>query len=254
MTIIAGNTALPNNFINQYPSNSVERKVIDILSSSNQVYRYESINQLKLELELRANVVSASRELFYSGLAFRTFRNSVCNPAYWNRNADGGFSSKDGVPSSEAIRDIFRNGSRYGTECATAIVIVYFKAVLNVFPHEVFNRIFPRVHLMNWQQLDNDLRIGYFRNPIDYLPGDCRYVRNPDVNPLTPEWQGENAIDLGNGFYYGHGIGIKTVDAIIAALNNNRRPGSTESAYLTDSVNRLGFMHLASLYYRFVST
>ncbi|AOT69050.1 protein-glutamine gamma-glutamyltransferase [Geosporobacter ferrireducens] len=253
MTIYAGNTTLPNDFVNQYPTNSVERKVIEILSSSNQVYRYQSLDHFKFELELRANVVSASRELFYSGLSFRTFRRSVCNPAYWNRDEDGGFSTKEGVPPSEAIRDIFRNGSRYGTECATAIVIVYFKAVLNVFPDEIFNRLFPRINLMNWQNLDNNLGISYFRNPIDYLPGDCRYVRNPDVNPSTPEWQGENAIDLGNGFYYGHGIGIKTIDGIIAALNQNRRPGATESAYLMNSVNRLDFVRLASLYNRFVS-
>ena len=57
---------------------------------------------------------------------------------------------------------------------------------------------------------------------MDYLPGDCRYFNNPDVDPLTPEWQGENAIDLSGGMYYGHGIGIKTADKIIEILNHNR--------------------------------
>lgn len=254
MTVFIGNTILPSAFIDQYPPNSTERKVIEILSSSNHTYRYESVNHLKVELDLRANIVKASRELFYSGIGFRTFRNSVCNPAYWIRNEDGGFTSRDDVPPSEAIEDIYKNGRRYGTECATAIIILYFKAVLNVFPRDVFNQLFPKIHLMNWQQLDSNLAIAYFRNPTDYLPGDCRYVKNPDVNPLTPEWQGENAIDLGNGLYYGHGIGIKTVNEIIAALNRNRRPGATESAYLMDSVNRLGFSRLASLYQRLVRT
>ena len=89
---------------------------------------------------------------------------------------------------------------------------------------------------------------------MDYLPGDCRYFNNPDVDPLTPEWQGQNAIDLSGGMYYGHGIGIKTADKIIEILNHNRIQDSTTSAYLMDMATRPGFMHLSFIYNKFQQT
>ncbi len=57
----------------------------------------------------------------------------------------------------------------------------------------------------------------------DYLPGDCVYLKNPDHDLATPEWQGENAILLGNNLFYGHGIGITTAQGIIDELNSNRK-------------------------------
>ena len=58
------------------------------------------------------------------------------------RTEEGGFLLKDGVKPSEAIKDIFVNSSLYGTECATAMVIVFYGAIVNVFPEEVFDRVF----------------------------------------------------------------------------------------------------------------
>lgn len=107
---------------------------------------------------------------------------------------------------------------------------------------------------MNWHSLDTNLReLGYLQEVADYLPGDRRYVRNPDVNPETPEWQGENVIDLSNGLYYGHGIGIGNVEEIIRELNKNRKKDSTISAYLIDSVSRPNFKRLYSIYNKFIS-
>ena len=105
---------------------------------------------------------------------------------------------------------------------------------------------------MNWQSLDKDLGIYLLRNPADYIPGDCRYFKNPDVNPLTPEWQGENAIDLGNGTYYGHGIGIKTAEEIIDALNSRRISEDSVSAYLMTSVTLLSFKYLNYKYNQYL--
>ncbi|MDD4495708.1 MAG: hypothetical protein PHV32_15450 [Eubacteriales bacterium] len=39
---------------------------------------------------------------------------------------------------------------------------------------------------------------------------------------LTPGWQGENAIYLGENRFYGHGAGIAKSDKIIRALNRHR--------------------------------
>ncbi|MCX8128802.1 MAG: protein-glutamine gamma-glutamyltransferase [Clostridia bacterium] len=235
-------------FTNKHQLAGLKRKIIEILYSSREVYRYDSENQLLFELSLRKNIIDASLALYRSRFSFKVFRKSVCNEDYWIRTEEGGFLLKDNAAPYDAIRDIYTNSFRYGTECSTAIVIIYYGALANLFPSGLFNDFFPKIYLMNWQHLDNRLGVTHQRKVIDYLPGDCRYFKNPDVDPLTPEWQGENAIDLGDGTYYGHGIGIKTVDGIIEALNRHRKEGSETPAYLVDSATRLNMRYLANVY------
>lgn len=235
----------------QYEKNSVERFIINILASSSERYSYDSLDQLKFELRLRREIIAASYELNQSGLNFAVFRKTKCNPAYWNRTADGGFVLKEGVKPSDAILDIFKNGSQYSTECATAMMIVYYGALLNVYSESLFNKSFSQIELMNWHRIDKLLReVGSMKQRDDYLPGDRRYFRNPDVSPLTPEWQGENVIDLGNGLYYGHGVGIQKANIIIELLNKNRSEGADESASLADSSGRPDFKKLGDIYQR----
>lgn len=253
MIVIAGNIIPLDRIVSEFQPNSMEMRIARIMAGSNQRYEYTSMEQFRFELRLRVAIIDASRGLLRSRIAFRVFRKAHCNEAFWELTPQGGFLLKSGVKPYDAIRDIFRNGHLYGTECATAIVIVYYGALTQVYPEELFNRVFSRIHLMNWMYLDRNMDIGYFENEADYLPGDCRYVKNPEVDPETPHWQGENAIDLGNGTYYGHGMGIRTMDEIIAILNRNRRPGATQSAYLLDSATRPNFKHLANIYNRFTA-
>lgn len=235
--------------IKDYSENSVERAVINTLSSSDEKYVYSSLNELKFELRMRSEIVKAAHELNKSGLSFEVFRESRCNPDYWKRHNDGGFELKPDVKASDAILDIFKNGSKYGTECATAMQIVYYKALLSIFPEDAFNKMFKGIYLMNWHRVSEQLRdIGVMHREKDYLPGDRRYFANPDVDPETPEWQGENVIDMGNGLYYGHGIGIRNADAIIDALNKNRKDGAQKEAYLMDSAARPDFKKLSALF------
>ena len=51
---------------------------------------------------------------------------------------------------------------------------------------------------MNWQHLDRDLGVRTYRNQLIFSRR-LQVFQNPDVDPLTPEWQGENAIDMGDG-------------------------------------------------------
>lgn len=240
-----------NELIRQYPSRSPEAQMIRQLSDSRAVYRYASIEELKFELDVRKNTVDAALALHRSRLAFRVFRQSRCNEAFWTRTEEGGFRLKSGVSPSSAIRDIYTNSHLYATECSTAIVIVFYKAILESIPEGLFNDLYREIYLMNWKSLDSDLYLRYFYSPPDYLPGDCRYIRNPDVNPLTPEWQGENVIYLGDELYYGHGIGIGTADLFIQALNRNRIRGSETSAYLMDDVTHPDYKALFGRYERY---
>lgn len=247
MIKIAGREIQANE-ITRYSAESIEMQIIKILASSGETYSYNSMEELNFELSLRREIIAAANGLYHGGMGFEIFRNSRCNPAYWNRTAEGGFKLKSGASPSGAILDIFNNGSQYGTECATAMVIVYYGALLNVFGKERFDELFSKIELMDWHHIDSRLKeIGLVKKFADYLPGDRRYFMNPDVDPLTPEWQGENVIDLNGRLYYGHGVGILNADTIIRMLNQNRDEDADEQAYLLDAAGRPDFKKLASL-------
>ena len=240
----------PDDSLNKgYPPMSLERQILDTLISSSTIYNYNSIDQLKFELRMRREIINAAEALFRSGMSFAVFRKSECNPVYWQRMDDGGFALRPGIKASDAIRDIFKNGDKYATECATAMVIIYYKALLEIFPEDIYNEMFPNIYLMDWSQIARELReIGWMQPAKDYLPGDRRYFDNPEVDPITPEWQGENVIDMDNGIYYGHGIGKHKADTFIKALNRRRKKDAEISAYLMDSAGRPNFKRLFDLY------
>jgi protein-glutamine gamma-glutamyltransferase len=246
MIIVSDN---PFQIINQYPNNSIEQYILTKMNESTEKYRYDSLEQLHFELKVRKEIINAAKKLNNSKFAFAIFHKSKCNPEYWTRTNNGGFRLNNGANPGSAINDIFINGDKYATECATAMLIVYYKALLDVLENSLFDRIFPEIYLMNWHSVDPLLRnISNLTKVKDFLPGDRGYFTNPDVDPKTPEWQGENVIILSSGMYYGHGIGINSAEEIIAELNNNRKNGATRSAYFLDSVGRLNFKKLFNIY------
>lgn len=246
MITISGSPPQLSEIVEEYPENSVERQLLNEMSQSTETYRYDTLEQLKFELSMRREIVNAARQLNASGMNFSVFHKSKANPDYWERTSNGGFLLKSGVKASDAIRDIFQNGSKYATECATAMVIVYYKALLEILPEETFNRLFPSIYLMNWHRLDPLLReVGAPKAVTDILLGDRGYFINPEVDPEVSELQGENVIILPGGLYYGHGIGITTAERIIRILNANRIEDATESAYfIEDSAARPDFKKL----------
>ncbi|MCL2634138.1 MAG: protein-glutamine gamma-glutamyltransferase [Oscillospiraceae bacterium] len=200
----------------------------------------------EFEKRLRTETVKAATDLKNSGMGFAIFENTRCNPDYWFRTDNGGWRLKSTAKPSEAITDIFTNGGAYATECATAMSIVYFKALLEVYGAEAFDNTFKGIYLMDW-----DIREPLLRSiatPVkvsEILPGDRAYFKNPDVDPKTPQWQGENVIVMGDGMYYGHGIGLADADYLIKSLNARRKPDSTRSAYMMSEVSRPDFKRLA---------
>ena len=247
--IILQNQPLAEAIVNEYPNNSIEKTILNQLITSTDTYRYDSLEQLKFELRLRKEIIKAANDLLHSQISFKIFQKSFCNPAYWQRKPDGGFALKEGVQPSDAIRDIFHNGDQYGTECATAMMIIYYKALLEVFQPDLFNRTFPDLYLMNWNGIAGPLReVGLMQSVNDFLPGDRRYFINPDVDPMKPEWQGENVIDMGDGQYYGHGIGKYNADIFIQSLNRRRKEDADESAYLMETAGKPNFKRLFQIY------
>ncbi len=248
MIQIDRNLITDDSVIRQYQTGSTKRQIADMMHNSDAVYTYASVKMLDFELSARREIVNASERLNNSFFTFKLFKDSTCNPAYWDRTQEGGFRLKKQANPHEAIRDILRNSRMYGTECATAIVIVFYLGLVEVMPPELFDRLFGDMYLMDWKYLDVDLGVRTYRGVKNSLPGDCLYFKNPDVNPDTPEWQGENAIELLNGYYYGHGIGIKTAESMIRELNRNRVHGSQNSAYLMDQIVKPDFRYLGNKY------
>ncbi|WP_240647182.1 protein-glutamine gamma-glutamyltransferase [Paenibacillus nanensis] len=227
----------------------LERKTLRRKMNSPVTYWYPDLDALVFELKLRTNIVQAARALYSSGVRFATFSRSRANPQFWIRTPDGGFLLRPGVPPAVAVSDIFNQGQMYAFECAGAIIIMLYKAVLESIGEAAFNRHFQGLFLRDWQT-DRDLQLTTSHNLNEVYAGDVLYFRNPDHHPSTPEWQGENVIMLDDNLYFGHGIGIGTAGDIIRQLNRARRPFSFVSAYLDDLVLRPNFEAVRMLMYR----
>ncbi|MBM7573376.1 protein-glutamine gamma-glutamyltransferase [Aquibacillus albus] len=238
-------TGMPFQLSDQWPSNSTEKLIIQQIQADPIVYSYQSIDELLFELKLRKNILVSARAMNQGHAQFAPFAKSYCNPEYWELTKNGGFQLKPGMLPSEAIQDIYKNSSLYGFECATAKVIIYYHAVLNSIGEQLFNQLFANLYLYSWH-FDPDLKIQTL-NTNHFIPGDVVYFNNPDVDPERSWWRGENAVVLGDGTYFGHGLGIRTADQIIQALNKRRKPESDQSAYLTNLVTRPSFSHLAKI-------
>ncbi len=217
--------------------------ILNLMEKSREVYRYDSMMQLEFELLLREEIIEAAKLLDRSGAQFASFETSKCNERYWTVTGEGGFELRPNVLPQTAIEDIFINGQKYAFECAVAIVIIYYKAVLESIDKRHFNQMFANLYLFSWKfDLDLDLNshIG-----TDFLPGDCVYFKNSDHDLRMPEWQGENAIVLNGNLYFGHGIGVTTSQGIINVLNTKRKKDSKISAFLLNQITRPNFRYLS---------
>lgn len=223
-----------------------EKRIVEEKERSPVTYRYGSVEELLFELRGRVLVARAAEALYASGAGFAVFSETRCNERYWERTDNGGFRLRPNVLPSEAVADIYENGHLYAFECATAIIIVFYKAVLDLIGPAIFNRRFADLYIRDWQY-DKDLRLILENDPNLAYTGDVLYFRNPEVDPAHMEWQGENAVILGNGLFFGHGMGIVTSGQIIASLNRNRRPGATRSAYLANEVLTIDYRDLYRL-------
>ncbi|RAU91410.1 protein-glutamine gamma-glutamyltransferase [Paenibacillus sp. YN15] len=212
-----------------------EAEIFWMKAGQRTVYRYASWEELGFELRTRVLLTEAAHALQTSGAQFAVFQDSRCNPRYWRRDEKGGFRLLENVTPAAGIRNIFQEGFLYAFECATAIVIVLYKGMLDSLGDGLFNLWFGGLLLYDWHY-DEDLRLVDSKKPEDAVPGDVQYFKNPDFSPDHPEWQGENVLLLLDGRYYGHGIGIRSGGEIIQALNRKRRPFSQASAYLMDLV------------------
>jgi protein-glutamine gamma-glutamyltransferase len=231
--------------IEMWESGSIESVIIKRMQEAKLIYSYQTLDELLFELNVRKNIINSAKEMSKGKAKFNIFKNSRGNPQYWELSNIGIFQLRRGTKPADAIRDIFINSSLYTFECATAIVMIYYYALLKIIGNPKFNAIFQNLILYSWH-LDFDYKIYTFYGK-HLLPGDVVYFDNPDVDSKTYWWRGQNVIDLGDGTYFGHGFGIRTNEEMIELLNEKRKPGSKNSAYLTNLITRPSFKDLALL-------
>ena len=144
------------------------------MAGNQEVYSFRTADELSFDLNLRVNIIISALELFQSGFQFRTFQQSFCNPQYWKRTSLGGFELLPNIPSSIAIQDIFKNGKLYGTECATAMIIIFIKLYYHCMRKKlsiVYLQIFYFIHGTTTRSKAHN------KNGGDLVPGDLVYFK-----------------------------------------------------------------------------
>ncbi|GIP33161.1 protein-glutamine gamma-glutamyltransferase [Paenibacillus sp. J2TS4] len=242
MISIAGTQVNPNTLPWNWSQTDSARRILSQMAANRTVYSYSRPEELEFEIRLRTSIMNEAIAMEQSNVSFADFEHSRCNPVFWILSHQGGFQLRPNVSPSAAIRDIYWNGHLYSFECATAMIILYYKAVLEVIGDRLFDQLFGHLYLYSWEY-DRDLAVRTIRTN-EFLPADVLYFINPDVDPMKPEWQGVNVVNFGNGYYFGHGIGIRDSAGIILSLNRHRRPGATRNAYLLNQATNPGYSYL----------
>lgn len=219
---------------------SKQTEIFHFLKNSREVHSYLHSRELLFELLLRENMINSAVLLNENEVQFSVFETSKFNSVYWLKTSRG-YMLKPNVLPSDAIKDIFHNGKEYGFECSTAIVLIFYYAVLQSIDEIAFNRLFNHLLVWDWSY-DEDLGI-ITKVGSDFIPGDVMYFYNPDYD--NPVWIGENVVFLGEDKYFGHGIGIGTAEETIKALNTLRKEGATRSAHLIHQHSRLNYKYLS---------
>jgi protein-glutamine gamma-glutamyltransferase len=216
-----------------------ESIVLSAIEKSKIRYEYTNLKELAFELKIRERIIINSRLLNSSAAMFATFPDSSFNPYYWIKTIEG-YRLRAGRRPSAAIRDIFENSYLYSFECVTAVVLIYYKSILDSIRPEYFDRLYTP--LLIWGHNFNDAMHMVTYEGIDNIPGDVYYFSNPDYE--DPIWMGENAVFLEYNQYFGHGIGIVTHSKMIEALNTLRRINAVRSAFQLEQTTRLDFSEL----------
>ncbi len=208
--------------------------------------------ELVQQMSTQRSVVNAAKEL---ASAKPRFGHTKLNPSFWSEVevpvANGGqgndkvtkFQVKPGVKPSDAVIDAAKNASENTMECATAVKLIQYKALLEQLGEDRFNVVCagmmigpgateaPLAQLQSRRSPEPDPSKRPPTAPVPYAPrlkpGDIVYARNSDVSPAgrAGGWQGENAIYLGGNQYYGHPFGVTTEQEIIDRLTQQTNFG-----------------------------
>lgn len=218
-------------------------------SDSGKVTVKEIGQKLSNEVKIATAMADASYNLDSAGVSFQLIKNHKANPDFWTIGHRGTLVLKPGVSPSDALKDVLENPGKYGYECATGLVMVYYQAMLDVLGPKDFDAIAKDLRIGPWD-MENDLDralISHRPNAgkgtetdlgeYKLTPGHYYYFRNWDVtdDARARGWQGENVIYLGGGQFYGHGIGLGSADIFVSKLASEMKEGGKTPSLLNST-------------------
>ena len=205
------------------------------------------------DLVFRKRVVDAAHALAEGGASFSgSHKTDKVNKKLWTMGYGGRIQVRKFLPEGEigkpsvALNDIFENGDQYGFECATAMMVIYHKAILDHLGADKFDALFSDPKMLaffRWDIEDADYTAvkKLAQDPKlatkTVVPGSHYYFFNPDASDENSAFRGENVIYLGNDQYYAHGIVgaegtyIVTEDEIMKTLSALRKPGASQAPH-----------------------
>ena len=125
--IVIGRSIVHPYITNEYePFAAEKQQILSIMAGNQEVYSFRTADELSFDLNLRVNIIISALELFKVDFSFVHFNNPFATPVL-EKTSLGGFELLPNIPPSIAIQDIFKNGKLYGTECATAMIIIFIK-------------------------------------------------------------------------------------------------------------------------------
>lgn len=208
------------------------------------------------ELILRRHICEAATNQFASGLQFNapyTVANCSSTNVFWETNGVG-ISIKAGANTADAIENIFSSGATFGADCYSALVIVWYKAVLDTFEEcspangrSKFASSFSSITISS----TNSTYPPNLGNQTysSYRFGDWRYIDNPDFALSTPQFKGFNVIQMTDGVqdwdeFYEHPYGVQSLFYHETTLAGHRISNPTEFPSLLLEANRFDVLML----------
>ncbi|MDP2339955.1 MAG: hypothetical protein Q8O67_03270 [Deltaproteobacteria bacterium] len=197
------------------------------------------------DIAFRAHVVKAAKDLAASGASFSGAAGSdKVNKDFWTMGFGGRMQVRKWMPDgsigkpSTALRDLFQQGNKYGFECATAMMVIYHKAILDHVGDAAFDKMFSEpknLAFFRWEIEDQDYVDvkKLVHKPMPLSPGSHYYYENPAASTENSAFGGENVMYLGDGQFYAHGIigasgsYLVTEKEIVATLSSLREAGAT---------------------------
>lgn len=152
----------------------------------------------------------------------------TCYSTYTYNNVDycspKGWKVVKGKKTSEAIKSIFAATTPNFMECKSTLVVVYYKAILDTFGDEVFNKAFPNLFI-SWNDKLHLETLTLEKNPLLLEEGallleegDWVYFEgHPGYDAVMGNsglGRGENTIYMGNDKYSGLGCEEKTEEEL----------------------------------------
>jgi protein-glutamine gamma-glutamyltransferase len=82
MLKISGNTVDPETIMESLNNDEIKLQILKTINTSTNIYNYSSNEELLFVLDMRKNLVKASKMLYRSRMRFRIFNESECNERF----------------------------------------------------------------------------------------------------------------------------------------------------------------------------